>query len=60
MAKKKNKKKDLPVVSERTLKLSGAVFRVVALSCVITLAVLLTATVLNLPAVGQISNPDNN
>ncbi|MCR5324217.1 MAG: hypothetical protein K6E85_13225 [Lachnospiraceae bacterium] len=60
MAKKKNKKKDLPVVSERTLKLSGAVFRVVALSCVITLTVLLTATVLNLPAVGQISNPDNN
>ncbi len=60
MAKKRNKRKDVPVVSERTLKFSGAVYRIVAMSCMLTLAVLLTATVLNLPSIGKISNPDNN
>ena len=60
MAKKRNKRKEAPLVSERTLKLSGAVYRVVAMTCVITLAVLLTATVLNLPSIGRINNPDNN
>ncbi|MBO4415871.1 MAG: hypothetical protein J5824_07825 [Lachnospiraceae bacterium] len=60
MAKKKSKNKNVPIVSERTLKLSGAVYRIIAMSCVITLAILLIATVLNLPAIGRISNPDNN
>lgn len=60
MAKKRNKKKNAPIVSEKTLKLSGAVYRIVAMTCVITLAVLLIATVLNLPSLGRINNPDNN
>ncbi len=56
---RKNKKTQ-NFVSERTLKASETIYRIVALTSVLTLAILLTATVLNLPAVGQISNPDNN
>ncbi|MCR5330375.1 MAG: hypothetical protein K6E62_04205 [Lachnospiraceae bacterium] len=56
---RKNKKTQ-NFVSERTLKVSETIYRIVALTSVLTLAILLTATVLNLPAVGQISNPDNN
>ena len=57
---KRNKKKDAGILPERTLKLSGAVYRVVAAVCVLMVAILLVATVLNLPALGQIINPDNN
>ena len=57
---KKSKNRPAGDISAKTLKASAAVYRVVALVCVLTLAVLLVATVLNLPEVGQISNPDNN
>ena len=56
---RKNKRKNY-VISEHTLAVSQKVYRVVAMVCVLTLAILLTATVLNLPEIGVVSNPDNN
>ena len=61
---RKNKKgsKETPdqKITGQMLKTSAAIYRVVATVCVLTLAILLVATVLNLPEVGQISNPGNN
>ncbi|MCR5683898.1 MAG: hypothetical protein K6G81_00560 [Lachnospiraceae bacterium] len=55
--KKQNAPGGLP---EGTRKLAGAIYRVCATVSLVLLTVLLIATVLGLPDVGQISNPDNN
>ena len=56
----KGRSKEQGLLPERTRKLAGAVFRIFASVSLILLLVLLIATVLGLPQVGQISNPDNN
>ena len=48
------------LLPQRTRKLAGAVFRIFATVSLVLLLILLVATVLGLPEVGQIGNPDNN
>ncbi len=48
------------LLPQRTRKLAGAVFRIFATVSLVLLLILLIATVLGLPEVGQIGNPDNN
>ena len=60
MKNKKKKSRRTLFLPKESLAFSKTLYRIVASVSVILLSMLLIATVLNLPSLGRVSNPDNN